>query len=362
MPPVWTFPVHLAGLLCAVGLQSHSLAQTPVAPATGEMKVQALRSTALGTELWLERASDGAQIPVALPPAVRSQVTLTPGTRVEAKVIGAGVLYSVSGELLTFVPNESGKYLLSGPIAAQTCPGQHSGKIAAVERSLRLADLTQRALKASGAKVVVLAWTRHDMRRYGLRYSDLALAFQQAQDDGSQAWRVLALQQICGNAQSRLVTSGLADLFLQQPARLEAAWVIPEAALQDRLEALLQEGTAAETMRSGRFSTASHAWSTQYQATSQWVLETLAMAQDDRVTTRQLAQDWLQAQGYQPTTIRLKGRRPGGVRLSSLNPAFDDHPNGQPFADRLVLVSADSVLRWLRSRQLGSAPVRLALP
>ena len=58
-----------------------------------------------------------------------------------------------------------------------------------VERGLTLAAKTLEALNASGDKVVLLARAGQDLSKYGVRYSHLGLAWQQA--DG-QGWHHLA--------------------------------------------------------------------------------------------------------------------------------------------------------------------------
>jgi hypothetical protein len=42
-----------------------------------------------------------------------------------------------------------------------------------------------------------------------------------------------------------------------------------------------------------------------------------------------------------------------GARISKANIAFDDHPNEKRFADRIETITVDSVLRFLKSTDLG---------
>jgi hypothetical protein len=39
--------------------------------------------------------------------------------------------------------------------------------------------------------------------------------------------------------------------------------------------------------------------------------------------------------------------------MTRANVAFDDHPSGQRFADRIATVSADSVFAWLQGSGLA---------
>jgi len=89
-------------------------AALPVALSVGGavLTVQAVQSTARGTLIVLERASDGAQVSLQLAGRAGARVAYSVGTGVVCSVIGTGVLLSVAGELLAFVPNALGRALL----------------------------------------------------------------------------------------------------------------------------------------------------------------------------------------------------------------------------------------------------------
>lgn len=74
--------------------------------------VKTVEVSAHGTVLVLERVSDGARASVALSGRAASQVAAGVGTVVAVSVIGTGVLLSVAGEVLCFIPNELGRALL----------------------------------------------------------------------------------------------------------------------------------------------------------------------------------------------------------------------------------------------------------
>lgn len=76
------------------------------------LTVRAVQSTARGSLILLERASDGAQVSLQLAGQVGARAAYSIGTGVVCSVIGTGVLLSVAGELLAFVPNALGRALL----------------------------------------------------------------------------------------------------------------------------------------------------------------------------------------------------------------------------------------------------------
>jgi hypothetical protein len=94
-------------------------------------------------------------------------------------------------------------------------------------------------------------------------------------------------------------------------------------------------------------------WSTRYQQSNQWAIETLALAEDPAAATRERAQAWLRLHGYEPTTLHLSAFQRLGARVTKANIAFDDHPNEKRFSDRIETVTVDSVFRWLERDGLG---------
>ena len=151
----------------------------------------------------------------------------------------------------------------------------------------------------------------------------------------------------------------LCEFFLDDPWRYDAAWVAPIADLQDRLLDLLQDDARVLVVHAKAYSMVSYPWSTRYQQSNQWVLETLAAALEPGVTTREKAQAWLQFKGYQPTTLKLGALERLGARVTAANVAFDDHPNEKRFSDRIETATVDSVFAWMQRAQLGRAMVEL---
>lgn len=100
-----------------------------------------------------------------------------------------------------------------------------------LETSLGLAGKTLEALEASGARVVVLARAGQDLRKYGLHYSHLGLAYRTP----AGAWRVVHKLNHCGTAQASLYRQGLGEFFLDDLWRHEAAWAVPTPEVQARL-------------------------------------------------------------------------------------------------------------------------------
>ncbi|MBP7661390.1 MAG: hypothetical protein KA778_15395 [Burkholderiaceae bacterium] len=77
-----------------------------------KLSVKAVESTAQGSLLVLERASDGAQASIELSGKVLDRASVKVGSAVEASAIGAGMILSAAGTVIAFVPNEIGRALL----------------------------------------------------------------------------------------------------------------------------------------------------------------------------------------------------------------------------------------------------------
>lgn len=227
---------------------------------------------------------------------------------------------------------------------------------------LELAQKTREALDASGADVVVLARAGQDLRRWNLRHSHLGFAYRARDAQGDMTWRVVHKLNRCGTATAALYRQGLGEFFLDDPWRYEAAWAPLSPSVQARLLPLLQDNVRAAAVHVKPYSLVSYAWGDRYQQSNQWAIETLAAAmQPEPGPTRQRAQGWLAAQGYQPATLRIDAFTRLGGRLTKANVAFDDHPPDKRFSGRIETVTADSVFEWLQRAGLAPVPSVLRL-
>lgn len=212
--------------------------------------------------------------------------------------------------------------------------------------SMDLAQRTVGALEASGARVALVARAGQDLGKYGLRYSHMGIA---VREHPAGRWTVVHALNDCGSAVSGLYNEGMGNFFLTDLVRHDAQLLIPGPQLQDRLAALLASRTPLR-LHEPRYSMLSYVYSTRYQNSNQWVLETLAagLAPAGRVETRQEAQAWLRSIGYQPPTIEIPAAVRLGARMFRANVAFDDHPFERRMAGQIDTVSTDAVLRMLR--------------
>jgi hypothetical protein len=267
--------------------------------------------------------------------------------------------------------------------AGQTCdtapPDTYS-----MTRALGLAERLQQSLDASGAQVVVLARAGQDLRKYGLDWSHLAFAYREETPAPSPTygrsavlgqigvgaadgltprppsrgtWRIVHKLNQCGTAEAAVFRQGLAEFFLDTPFRYEAAYVVPAAEVQAALLQVLTDDHRLVQWHTPAYSVVAYPWSTKYQQSNQWALETLAGSLDPAASTRERAQAWLQLHDYRPTVLHIDALTRLGGRMTRANVAFDDHPNAKRFSDHIETVTVESMFAWMQRMQIAGAPV-----
>ena len=237
---------------------------------------------------------------------------------------------------------------LAAPLAAQAGQACENKPLAPHEIVLQM-DLAQRtvaALDASGARVALVARAGQDLSKYRLRYSHMGIALR---DHPAGRWTVVHELNDCGTAVSGLYNEGMGNFFLTDLYRAEAQLVIPGIEAQEKLAKLVATRTPLR-LHEPRYNMLAYVYSTQYQNSNQWVLETLAaaLAPPGQVETRAEAQSWMRSRGFQPPTIEVPAAVRLGARMFRANVAFDDHPFDRRMAGQIDTVSTDAVLRLLR--------------
>lgn len=216
-----------------------------------------------------------------------------------------------------------------------------------VIRSMELAQRSVRARDASGARVALVSRAGQDLSRYKVRYSHMGVA---VRDHPRGRWTVVHELNDCDTASSGLYYEGMGNFFLTDLYRFEAQLIIPGSALQDRLAALFATRTPLR-MHDPRYNMLAYVYSTHYQNSNQWVLETLAAASapPGEVATREEAQAWLKGMRYQPPTLEIPASVRLGARMFRANVAFDDHPFERRMAGQIDTVTTEAVRQLVRA-------------
>lgn len=231
--------------------------------------------------------------------------------------------------------------------------------------SMQIADATRTALEGVDDDVVLIARAGQDLSRYRLTYSHIAFA---VREHPAGAWSVVHKLNSCGTATSSLYDEGLLNFFSDSPYRYQAGiWRLAPQAQARLKKALL--GKKARDYHEPQYSLAAYPFSTRYQNSNGWALEMLAfaLAPEDEANTRVTAQEWLKANGFQPTELDLGTMTRLGARISKANVSFDDHPSELRWKGRIQTVTVDSIVTWLRTlpngcQAMGCPETRVELP
>jgi hypothetical protein len=214
-------------------------------------------------------------------------------------------------------------------------------------KAMTLAENTRAALEASGAQVALVARIGQDLSKYGQRYSHMAWAWR---EQATGRWLVMHELNTCGTARSGLFDEGLGNFFLDDMFIYESRILIPGPAYQERIGAMLAS-RAPSRLHNPEYNMLAYAFSTRYQNSNQWVLETYAAASSEMfIGQREQAQAWLKLAGYRPITVYVPATTRLGARMFSANIAFDDHPFGRRMEGQIDTVTVESVLRFVRER------------
>ncbi len=237
--------------------------------------------------------------------------------------------------------------------AGSACEGKKVSQVSFV-KAITLAERTVKALDASGAEVALIARVGQDLSKYGLRYSHVAYV---VRDHPKGRWIVVHELNDCGTAHSALYDQGLANFFLDDMFAYESALLIPSPESQARIVRTLDSPIPLR-MHDSHYNMLAYAFSTQYQNSNQWVLESFAAATSRLpVRDREAAQAWLKLAGFQPLTVHVPASARLGARLFKANISFDDHPFARRMAGEIDTVTVESVLRFMRQRDAGARQI-----
>ena len=156
----------------------------------------------------------------------------------------------------------------------------------------------------------------------------------------------------CGTAQSSLYNEGLGNFFMDDVFMYETLILIPGQETQQQLVRLLASNTP-KRLHDAHYNMLAYPFSTKYQNSNQWVLETLAAAsvEPGKIETRAEAQSWLRSVDFTPQTLNIPATTRLGARMFRANIAFDDHPFERRMAGKIDAVTVDAVARFVRQRE-----------
>ncbi len=240
---------------------------------------------------------------------------------------------------------------LAGSALAGTACSDAPPKPASVQQAFQAAYRMHQRLEVLQPRIALIGRVGQDLSKYGLRYSHIAFV---QKDAASGQWRTTHLLNACNSNQSALWQEGLANFFLDDLFAYEALLIIPSAAIQEKLQAIVGNNERIKSMHQPLYNMLAYPFSEKYENSNQWALELFAMALSQQaginppVTTRQQAQQWLKLTNYVPSTLKLNALTRLGARVFKANVTFDDHPDARRFADLIDTVTVESIATYIK--------------
>ncbi len=210
----------------------------------------------------------------------------------------------------------------------------------------RLAEQTYHALDKLGHDIVLIARMGQNLSQFGLTYSHLGFAVRGLRRGD---WAVVHLLNAEDGTRSGIYQEGMVNFYSDQPYRFEAALLTLPVDVQTHLREVLT--THSKSLHNANYSLTAYPWALEVQNSNQWVLEVLATAlMGDTVEepSREKAQEWLRAQGYVGSELKigLPTQWSGPLLRDSIR--FTDQPAEPRRAGIVQTVTVDSVVHWLQ--------------
>lgn len=228
------------------------------------------------------------------------------------------------------------------------CDPSHTLDTTSQDRMIRVAAIVKRELEASGQSAALVSRSGLALGWLGERYSHAGVS---SRASSNAPWSVRQLYFSCDEKRPRIFDQGMSGFVLgvhdASEGYLSIVTLPPEATR--RLDEAARHNATALALLGPDYSANAYPYATRYQNCNQWLAELLATAWNDGPAQpdRQQAQAWLQAQGYQPTELKVWRPLLGVARLLSWL-HFDDHPDALLSEGTLQVSLPPALEQWAR--------------
>lgn len=236
--------------------------------------------------------------------------------------------------------------------AGQDCAERPAATAQALEQGLQLGNKVREQLEQSGASMALVGRIGLNLAEYKQRYSHMGVALR---DHVLNRWQVVHLFNTCGKGDSDILTQPLESFYQTDLFDYEALVLVPSYAAQGRLRTAFMNPVNARRLHQKAYNLISHPFSTEYQNSNQWILETLSMGlAEEPIADRAAAQRWLKTQGFEPASIPIPTLRRSAARLFSPHVHFSDHTQEELQKQSYLVVTVESIVKFLNSVDAGS--------
>lgn len=232
----------------------------------------------------------------------------------------------------------------------------------ATDRMLQIASIIEREIERYGSKVTILGRSSSGSEQYGHHFGHSAIGIRKEQ--GHWFVRHLYIDEPPNQLpQVELAETGFGTYLLDSGYFDEGyvfALLIPEPQAS-RLIARANDNQRALDVLGTHYNAIAYPFSTSHQNCNQWVLELFAASAASDSTApadRSSAQNWLAAQGYEPSVLEVSPiKRWFGRRWVEANPGWltdDDHPASDVEQRRYRFSMPTSVAAFVKKTAPGT--------
>lgn len=234
--------------------------------------------------------------------------------------------------------------------AGQSCEGG-AKEIKTIETAIDFSQKTIDKLEALNApgRLFIVGRIGQDLSKYDLKYSHGAYVYKE-----DESWIAIHELNGCGTASSSIYHEGLANFFLDDMFEYEASVSIVDEKYSKALMDVLKNNQKVLRTHSNNYNLLAYPYSTKYQNSNGWLLETMmqaiAIKNGLEIHDRDEAQGLLKTVGYTGTTLEINALTRLGARISKANVAFDDQPFEQRMQGHITTVTYDGMLKFFQDK------------
>ena len=239
------------------------------------------------------------------------------------------------------------------------CDGQTEPTAAVQDRLIQVAGIIKAELDRSGQSLAIVSRSGLGLQRLEQRYSHAGVSLKASSNT---PWSVRQLYYACDEQRPRIFDQGMSGFVLGAHDTSESyvsIVLLPEDAAMALERTALNDDQALQLLGT-TYSANAHAFSQRYQNCNQWLVELLASAwgSDTPAATsaqatpewRAQAQQWLRAEGYQPSVLKV-GWQPL-MWVAAVLPWLhsDDHPAADLEQARFQVSMPQSIEAFVQAR------------
>lgn len=255
---------------------------------------------------------------------------------------------------------------LAGQAAASSllfCEQSSSQSVARKSDLLLFSQQVRQLLDDSGHQAAIISRSGLDLDRFHIRLSHAGISLRH---NPNSPWSVRQLYYACDEQRPHLYDQGLPGFLIDQPqgSNVYLSILLLPARQEEQLVQAALDNKLSLQLLGADYSANAYPFSTRYQNCNQWLVELLAHAwgqlpqQDNR---RQQAQDWLQQQHYQPSTVDVKHRYM--VWATNVVPLVHngDHPDSELAENRYQVSLPSAIEGFVQQQVAGTERIQICL-